>query len=141
MWTMVWPILVVVGANTMYHICAKFVPEGASPFAALTITYLVAAVCSLGLFFLTSQQKNLFTAIGQTNWASVVLGLAVVALEFGYIYVYRSGWKTGVGSMVANVALACILLLVGFLVFKEGVSLKQIAGVAVCGVGLFLLIK
>ena len=141
MWTMLWPILLVVGANTVYNLCAKAVPSGASPFAALSITYLVGAACSLAMFFITSKEKNLFTAFSQCNWASYLLGAASVALELGYIYIYRAGWKTGVGSLVANVTVACILMFIGFLFFKEGISFKQIAGVAVCGLGLFLLIK
>ena len=46
MWSMIWPILIVVGANTFYHICAKSTPENANAFASLAITYGVGAVLS-----------------------------------------------------------------------------------------------
>ena len=64
-----------------------------------------------------------------------------MGLEFGYICIYRAGWKIGVVSLVANICLACVLLLIGFLVYKEVLSVWQIAGVCLCGVGLFLITK
>ena len=44
MWNLLWPMLMVVGANTVYNICAKSTPEKLNSFAALTINYGVAAV-------------------------------------------------------------------------------------------------
>ena len=49
MWNLLWPMLMVVGANTVYNICAKSVPDKLNSFAALTINYLVAAGLSLAL--------------------------------------------------------------------------------------------
>ena len=114
MWNLLWPMLMVVGANTVYNICAKSTPEKLNSFAALTINYGVAAALSLLLFFVTTGgEKNLIQEIGKTNWAPVVMGLSVVGLELGYILIYRAGWKVSVASLVANLALACILVLVG----------------------------
>ena len=94
MWNLLWPMLMVVGANTVYNICAKSTPEKLNSFAALTINYGVAAALSLLLFFVTTGgEKNLIQEIGKTNWAPVVMGLSVVGLELGYILIYRAGWK------------------------------------------------
>ena len=49
---MIWPILIVVGATTFYHICAKSTPENANAFASLAITYGVGAVLSIVMFYL-----------------------------------------------------------------------------------------
>lgn len=54
MWNLLWPMLMVVGANTVYNICAKSTPEKLNSFAALTINYGVAAALSLLLFFVTT---------------------------------------------------------------------------------------
>ena len=106
MWNLLWPMLMVVGANTVYNICAKSTPEKLNSFAALTINYGVAAALSLLLFFVTTGgEKNLIQEIGKTNWAPVVMGLSVVGLELGYILIYRAGWKVSVGSLVCNIAL------------------------------------
>ena len=123
MWNLLWPMLMVVGANTVYNICAKSTPEKLNSFAALT----------------TGGEKNLIQEIGKTNWAPVVMGLSVVGLELGYILIYRAGWKVSVASLVANLALACILVLVGVLWYKEVLTGHQILGIGACVVGILLI--
>ena len=134
------PVAVAVGANTVYNICAKSTPEKLNSFAALTINYGVAAALSLLLFFVTTGgEKNLIQEIGKTSWAPVVMGLSVVGLELGYILIYRAGWKVSVASLVANLALACILVLVGVLWYKEVLTGHQILGIGACVVGILLI--
>ena len=141
MWYLIWPILLVIGANTFYNISAKSTPDGINAFASLSITYLVATVLSVIMFFVTGSQKNLLAEISKANWTSFVLGIAVVALEFGYINIYRAGWKIGIASLVANIGLACVLLALGLLLYKESMSLRQVVGMIVCLIGLFLISK
>lgn len=141
MWSMLWPIVLVVGANVLYNICAKSTPDGVNAFASLSVTYLVALACSVIMFFATSTQKNIVVEAAKTNWSSVIFGLSLVGLEVGYIFLYRAGWRVSTGSLVANISLACILLVVGFLAYKEAISIKQIIGIAVCIVGLYLITK
>jgi uncharacterized membrane protein len=141
MWSYIWPILVVIIANTGYNICAKSTPENVEPFASLTVTYLVAAVISLVMFFITSKNKNLLTEVQKTNWTSIVFGIAIVGLEFGYLFVYRNGWNVSIGSLVSNIGLACVLLFVGLFIFKEKISIKQIIGMLLCVGGIILITK
>lgn len=136
-----WPIIVVVAANTLYNISAKLMPGEVHPFASLTITYFTAALLSILLFFITSENKNIIPEIQKINWTTVALGFSIVALEFGYIYVYRVGWNVSTGSLVANICLACVLLIVGILIYKENISLHQILGMALCVIGLLLVTK
>lgn len=138
MLNMAWPIMIVVCANVCYHLSSKSVPGQVNAFASLTATYIVAAVASLVLFFITSPEKNFFAETMKLNWASIILGLAIVGLEFGYIYVYRVGWKISLGSLVANISLACVLMVIGALFFKDALTLKEILGAACCVVGLIL---
>lgn len=137
----IWPILIVVSANTIYNICAKSMPNGIQPFAALIVTYVTAALLSVFFFFVTSENKNLLTEIQKTNWTSFIFGCSIVALELGYIYVYRAGWKISTGSLVANISLACVLLLIGAILYKEYISMQQLTGMALCIVGIFLISK
>ena len=139
MWTMLWPVLTVVAANTLYHLCAKSTPETLDTFASLTLTYAVAALCSLVMFHLTRGKTSLFTALREANWASWVLGLSIVGLEFGYLWVYRVGWKVSVGNLVTGISLACVLLVVGVLLYKETPSVRQLVGMGVCLLGLILI--
>lgn len=136
---MIWPIAIVVVANTFYNICAKSMPEKANPFLSLLITYLVAAVVCLILFLISTHGGSGFVGhLKNLNWTSIVLGFALVALEVGYVFVYRNGWQMGIGSLVANICLAVVLLILGFFLYKQGVTILQIIGVVVCIVGLIL---
>lgn len=141
MWQMLWPVLVVVGANTIYHISAKSTPGDIDLFASLTLTYFIAGAVSLLMFFLTGGQKNLLQEFAKSNWATYVLSASIVFLEFGYLCVYRNGWPVSVASLVCNLTVSCILLFVGMLFYKEIISARQLVGCIVCGIGLFLVSK
>lgn len=141
MWYMIWPILLVVGSSTFYNISAKSIPTQANAFASLSITYFVGSILCIILFFVTGNQKNILTEYAKLNWTSFVLGMSIVGLEFGYINIYRAGWKVNTAPLVVNVILVCLLLIIGLLLYKESISLRQIVGIAVCAIGLFLIIK
>lgn len=136
---MIWPVVVIVAANTVYNISTKSTPEHVNSFASLALSYFVAMLCSVVMFFITSEQKNLFTELTKTNWTALVLGAAVVGLEFGFLCAYRAGWKISTASLFASISLACVLLIVGLLFYKETLSARQITGMAVCAVGLILI--
>jgi len=141
MWQMAWPILVVVGANTLYHISAKSTPEGINAFASLVLTYIIAGIVSLAMFLITGDQKNILQEISKANWATYVLAASIVFLEFGYLMVYRAGWPIGTASLIANLTVSCILLFVGLMFYKDIISTRQMVGIIVCGIGLFMVSK
>jgi len=43
--------------------------------------------------------------------------------------------------LVANIGLACVLLLVGVILYKESISVRQILGMVLCVSGLILISK
>lgn len=136
---MYWPIALIVLSNVFYHICSKETPEAINPFASLTVTYAVGLLLSIVLYFLTQKDGNLLSEYRHTNWASFVFGLTLVGLEAGYIYLYKAGWNISVGSLIASVLLAIALIVVGVLVYKEAISLRKVAGVLICLVGLYFI--
>ena len=139
MWNMVWPLLLIVGSNCFYNICAKSMPQGTNTFGALAVTYLVGAVLSSVLFVASVKPAGVITEISKVNWTSFVLGLSIVGLEAGYVFLYRAGWKVNNGALTANICLAVALLIIGALLYKESISIRQLAGFIVCAVGLFLI--
>lgn len=141
MWNYIWPICMVVLANVAYNIITKSTPAQANALLSLTVTYLTAALCAFILYLLQGGHMKLSGEFARINWTAPVLGASIVALEFGYIYVYRAGWQVNTASLTANIALACILIVVGFLLYKETLSLQQVIGIAVCIFGLFLISK
>mgnify|MGYP006910863416 FL=1 len=102
------------------------------------VTYLVSAALCLVLFFVTSPDKNLFAAWKQVNWTAFAFGLALVGLEFGFIQLYRAGWSVSIGPLVCNIALCCVLLVIGVLLYKETLHLTQVLGMLLCVAGLIL---
>ena len=138
MWPLLWPIALVVLANIFYNIITKSTPSDSNAMLSLTVTYLVAALCTFALY-LTGTHQGLAADMTKLNWTSFALGISIVGLEFGYIHVYRAGWNVNTAPLVANIALACALLFVGYLFFHETLSLRQLIGAVVCVGGLILI--
>ena len=139
MWSMLYPILIIVLSNILYNICTKSTPSEVNAFAALSITYLIAAAVSFATFFITSKDKNIITEFGKTNWTTFVLGVVIVGLELGYILAFRNGWAMNTASVTANITLAVALIFVSMIFYKESITLKQVAGIVLCGGGLVLI--
>lgn len=138
---MLFPIVLIVFSNVFYNLSTKFTPSQANSFLSLTVTYITAAILSLTAFCITGSPKQITSEFSKLNWTAFVLGISIIGLELGYIFLYRVGWKIGIGSLVANIALACVLLIIGIFFFKEGVSLRQLIGIAVCIIGLIMITK
>ena len=138
---MFWPILLAVFSDIFYQICSKSTPLNLNPFASLTITYLVGAAVSAVIFFMTSGGQSLFAEWKEINWTTFVLGLAIVGLEAGSIYMYRAGWNMNTGYIVKALILGIALIAVGYFVYKEQFTATKAAGIVVCLVGLLLINK
>ena len=114
-------------------------PNDVNPFGALMVTYFVAAVISAVIFAYAVGPSNVAFEISKINWTSIVLAIAIVGLEVGYVFVYRAGWQVSNATVVANIGLACVLIFVGYFLYRENVSIRQILGIIVCMVGLILI--
>ena len=137
----IWPIVLAVAANTLYQICAKSTPADINPLASLTVTYTVAALSSVILFFATNRSGHLLREYSHLNWAPFVFGLALVGLEVGFIYAYKAGWPVSTASIVQSAFLSLALLVVGALLYQEAVTPSKVLGVVICLVGLYFLSK
>lgn len=134
-----WPIALVVASNVVYHISSKSTPADLNPFAALTVTYLVGAVSSAILYFSLNHGGNLLAEYRHLNWSSFALGVAIVGLEAGFIYMYKAGWNISTAQLICSSVLAICLICVGALLYHESISLSKILGVLVCMFGLYLI--
>ena len=122
MWEMLWPLLLVVLSNTFYNICTKSTPSNVSAFGTLMITYITAAILTGIIFIFLVKPENAIMELSKVNWTSIVLGIAIVGLELGYIFMYRVGWKVSSGALVANICLAIALIFVGAILYGENIS-------------------
>ena len=133
------PIILIVTANVFYNICTKSTPTTVNPFLSLLVTYLVAALLTFILMITNGLDEGLVQSFKRLNWTSFALGISVVALEFGYISAYRAGWNISLGSLVANISLAILLIPVGLLFYKEVLTTNHLVGIALCLAGLFFI--
>ena len=138
---MIWPIALIVLSNTFYQICAKSTPDAIDPLASLVVTYLVGAVVSLVLYFVLAKDANLIREYRHLNWTSIVLGLAIVGLEAGSLYMYKAGWQISIAQFVCSALLAVVLIIVGRLFYHEAITVKKVLGIVLCAGGLFLLTR
>lgn len=134
-------IVLIVASNVVYNIAQKSTPQNANPFAALLVTYLTAIIITLLAFLFNRSGKGIIQSFEELNWTSLVLGIAIVGLELGFLLAYRAGWNISVGSLVANILLALVLIPVGILIYHEGFSYYKIIGACFCIAGLVLINK
>ena len=132
------PIVLIVCSNLVYNIATKATPSDANAAASLVVTYVAAAVCALLMmrFQTGSFSPENFKGV---NWTAILLAISIVCLEVGYILAYRAGWNISVCSLIANIALAVLLVIVGVLFYRESIGPRQIGGMVLCLGGLLLL--
>lgn len=133
------PLFIVIISNTCYHIFAKSAPKEIDTFASLFVTYLVAAVASLLLFFVTKRDGHLILEFKQVNASTILLGLAIIGLEAGFLLMYRYGWDISIGQLIASVGVAVVLIFVGSILYKEPITFKRVAGIVACLIGMYLI--
>lgn len=131
------PLLIVVVGNIGYHMIAKATPVTAPPFLALSMTYLVSFLLCAAAYVVTG--PSLRQDLQTINWVSAAWGLTLVAVEFGYILLYRAGWKISIASLLANVSVALLLAGIGVLLYKDILLPRQIIGIILCLAGIFFL--
>jgi len=138
---MIWPIALIVISNIFYNICSKETPAAIDPFASLTVTYIVGALVSLVLYYTLNKSGNIMNELKSINWSGFVLGIAIVGLEAGSIYMYKAGWNISSGHIVHSIILSICLVFVGALIYHEIITLTKIAGILICMMGLYLINK
>ena len=124
-----WPLCLLIASNLLYQSCAKCSSRTAHPFVILTVVYLIAAASSFALFLLLGRDTgSLAHQLRELNWANYLLGLAIIGLEGGFLYLYRTGWNVSVGPICSYTGVALGLLALGALCFGEHITARQIAG-------------
>jgi uncharacterized membrane protein len=130
----------VVAGNILYHVSQKSIPRGLNPAFSVTVSYIVALALSSALYpFLSAQ--SIRESARQLNWASVGVGVSAVAIEFGFLLAYRSGWNLSIASATASAAIAVILIPLGILLYREHLSALNVVGLLLCLAGLVLVVR
>lgn len=139
MFIYIFSIVLIVISNIMYNVSQKSTPHNVNPFSSLLVTYIFAAVITIILSNFYKTEEGFFQSFKNINWTSLVLGMSIVGLEFGYLLAYRAGWNISLGSLVANIILALMLIPIGIMFYKEGFELHKLVGVVFCIIGLVII--
>jgi uncharacterized membrane protein len=135
------PFLVAIGGTLLYHLAQKSIPAASNPFFVLILAYVVGIVtCAVCALFFPSD-KPFIDSIKESNWAVFAVGVAVVLIEMGFLLAYREGWKISTAAVATNVAVTVMLIPIGFLVYKEHLSIRAIIGLIFCVLGLILVTR
>ncbi len=132
------PITVAVLANVLYHIASKSIPAAQNAFMGLVVNYSTALLASAILFFMTPHEKILVEA-ARSNWACVLMGLAITGVEVSFVMIYRAGGKLSTVALVVNILIALTMLIVGGFFYHEQITPQKIFGAALCIVGVVML--
>jgi multidrug transporter EmrE-like cation transporter len=132
-------MLFVVIATVIYHVSQKTIDTMVHPAVSLVATYTVSLVISLALLFLWPPDGSIAAEFGRVNRWSLLLGVAIVGIEIGFLLIYRSSWPIGTASLVANGLVAAVLFALGVMVYGEALGTKQFIGLIFALIGLVLI--
>lgn len=136
-----WPLLLVVLSSVGYQVGLKEVSGVGDPMISLMVTYLAASVVSFVIYFFLSWGKESFLrGVLSVNVSAMGLGLAIVGIEVGTLFMYRAGWAVNVAFVVANSLIVAALMLTGFLLYKEKLTLRQLIGVGISLAGILCIV-
>lgn len=130
-----------IAGNVLYHLSQKSIPGGVHPIVSIVASYLTAIALSIVIFVAFPLREPLLVEVKKLNWATIAVGLSIVAVELGFLLAYRAGWRVSLASVTANVTVALILLPTGVLMFRERVTPMNAVGLAFCVIGLVLVTR
>jgi multidrug transporter EmrE-like cation transporter len=133
-----WLTLAIV-ATVGYHLVLKVTPANVNPVLSLAATYLVVAVALVTVYLLAPAATPVREAVKLLNWTVFALAAAIIFLDIGFLMLYRSGFDVSLGQLVTQSAAALLLLGLGVVLFRERLNLANLAGIALCVVGLWLI--
>ncbi len=134
-------LVLAIAATVGYHLVLKVTPEGVNPFLTLAATYAIGAVTFVTVYVATPGATLLRESLQLLNWTALALAVAVIALDLGFLMLYRAGFEVSLGQLVTQSGAALILLLLGVALFQEKLTLANVAGILLCVAGLWLINK
>src|SRR5213075_1286109 len=107
-------------------------------YLSFSLTYAIMTLVFAGIYVVVPAPGPLPAEFAKLNWTTLALAGVVVLLDLGFLMMYRGGFPVSVGQLTTQSAAALLLLLIGMVVFGERLSLTNLAGMALCVAGLWL---
>jgi len=121
-----------------YHLVLKLTPAGVNPLLSLLVTYALVTVLFGAILLIAPGGFEWKQEVRQINWTALALAAAIVGLDLGFLFLYRSGFEVSLGALVTQSAAAMLLLAIGVAVFREKLSAPNAVGLVLCLAGLWL---
>lgn len=136
----VWPLALAVVTYVAYQILLKSARPEVNILGVLTVAYLAAFVAA-GLLWFRFQELGANRLETRDIAIGVMLGLSIVGLEYGFVSAFRAGWPLNSAGAIVNVAVALLVVPIGYLFFAEQMSWVKGLGLAMCCGGLLLIAR
>lgn len=134
-------MILIIASFLIYHAVTHSLRADLDSLRFLLVVYAVSLLASAGLA-LTAGRGAGIASYRPLDWAlAVLLGLALVGIEYGFIAAYRAGWSVAIAPTFANVALAVLMLPVAMLLLGDRPSLVNMGGLFLCVIGLVLMTR
>ena len=128
--------LIIVFSVILYHFAQKNIPNDADPWVILSSAYCIAFALCVSLLIATGEIKKSAELFKTQNLLlAILLAIAAIGVEFGYLYAYRAGWKISALAITTGPFINIALLLIGVLWFKEKLSVTNLIGIMLCIIG------
>ena len=132
-------LLIAIVSTFGYHLVIKLTPGTVNPLVSLAVTYAVVTVLFSVAAILVPDGAPLRESLRQVNWTALALAVTIIGLDLGFLLLYRSGFEVSLGQIVTQSAAALLLIGVGVAVFRERLTATNVAGIALCIAGLWLI--
>jgi drug/metabolite transporter (DMT)-like permease len=132
-------LLIAVVSTFGYHLVIKLTPGTVNPLVSLAVTYAAVTVLFSVAAMLVPDGAPLRESVRQVNWTALALAVTIIGLDLGFLLLYRSGFDLSLGQIVTQSAAALLLIGVGVAVFRERLTATNVAGIALCIAGLWLI--
>ena len=130
-------LTLLVSSILAYQVSQKLLPN-LSPWHLLSVVYGLALILCLGFSLLEAKEKPLLEGLRGMTWPVLLLAASVVGIELAWILAVRAGGQISLTGLLANVSVAVLAIPVGAFFFRERLSAINLAGVALCLIGLVL---
>jgi len=130
-----------IAGNVVYHIAQKSIPPGVHPIVSVIVSWITAVVASLVVLPVLPLRGSLMSEVARLNWTSYAVGIAIVAVEIGFLLAYRGGLNVSLGAVTSNTAVGVLLIPVGLMLFHERMTLTHGVGIVFCLIGLVLVTR
>ena len=126
---MIYPIILTVTSSMIYHLLLKQMSK-TSPFLILFWSYLLASLVCLVVVLKKNENIQIFSVFENKAWIPMLLGVALLGIELGYLWSYKSGGKVGQVSMISQMVSMLLMIAIGFVVSREPLTMQKAFGIA-----------